>query len=183
MKILLLLLIAVGLAHSQSMDVGNVNVRLGMSRLEVASSLPENYFLSSGDLRIRDANTMPDHQLLTMCQSDGNRVNCFGAIAFSGTRLSYADREWNTADPETLDSLLGAVTNGIYATTEGSERFVSCSIRNVRRIAPDRRDSGVTIRCGKRTNSQWRICCEGSPSIRQPHTFDRRGNWGTTLRF
>jgi hypothetical protein len=133
----------------ESLEIGALTVRLNMSKLEVASLLTGGYVLSDNGHVVKDANDILDDRHLSICHVIGNELNCKGGVVFSHGHLSFAVREWNTTEPETLDSLLIAVTNGL-GSTSAAATGPACSITNTRRTQPDEQVRIVRIKCGGR---------------------------------
>jgi len=113
-----------------SLTVGSVELRLGMTKAELDSILPQTYFLfgssrygPSEKQGIKDA---PNGELLALCEHGlGHRTDCHGGIEFKADRLVFAKREWNVQTPETVDTILAAVVNGIQSVSEGNRGLTS----------------------------------------------------------
>jgi hypothetical protein len=145
-----------------SLTIGTVEFRLGMTKTDVASILPKGYFLFSiggstanyGASEKQATRDAPDEDVLGVCEHGaGSDVECWGDVEFKVNKLIFASRQWNVAKPETVDTLLSAVVNGLQAVSVGNHDnpFSVCKVRVDKKSLPDHDESGATVFCGERT--------------------------------
>jgi len=145
-----------------SLTLGTVDFRLGMSKQQVASLLPDNYSLidesagadfqwySKGE-RKRLPETVPDGAKLWVCSCSGNNATSpgdfRGEVEFKHGKLVYASRHWDEVE-NTTEATLGAVVNALKAISKENNK---CSVVAGEMTKPDGENTHVWIICGDRT--------------------------------
>jgi hypothetical protein len=126
------LLLGTGAAAQQvvSLQLGSMNVRLGMTKAQFAAIAPDDYQFTpiNRDIKVygkaddkHPVEQMPDENS-TVCKEitlQPPDFDCYGEVSFKGGRLVYATRGW-VMRPETSDNMLASVVNALRAVTESA---------------------------------------------------------------
>ncbi len=126
---LLLAISTIAQTEAQSLQIGSIEMRFGMSKADVEKGA------SRMGLEKADA----DHWFIT---SGGTNPALLGSVQFSGGRVTYADREWLTKGSDPVKAILGAVNS--FA----KEGLRSCVISHELVPSPNATGEKAVIDCG-----------------------------------